>query len=1080
MARTFTSLAGPVPLLGRTQELRAIEGMMNAVEAGLGGMVAFCGEGGIGKTRLAEEVTARAVARGWSTAWGSGWPDGGAPPMWPWQEILSQLELPRAVQLLDDHGAAGELEPERFTRFRAVTSAVGEIANEGPVLMVLDDVHATDPGAQLLARLVIRSLRAVPALLVVTCRPMVDVPVDVREGLVNLLDEGTTVEVGGLDLDALVSLLDWAGAGAAQTRATELLELSGGNPLLALELVTHVGPAASTSVRTSVGRAGRFLSSRLDTLTADERTVLAAGALLGPGIDDRLVASVASVTRDVTEQDARAARQRGVEVGVLRRGGDGFVFSHGLLRDALLDSVSGDRLTLLHSRAADALEATRTPASIDRLTRVAHHRLAAANAAVVPDSGAVTAAVEATRVAARAISHRFAYEAAAELLDSAQRLHARTNHPAPAGLLLELAQMQLAGGHLTQARATFAQALHTADAEADPDVYAEAAIGLGGIWVFEHREPDAVAAFHGALRSALTHVSGARPDLAIRIRARLGAEELYMGTSGLDRVLEAVDEARSLGDPTALAEVLSLLHHTILGPDFVDERTPVASELIAIASANGDAVLTLMGVLWRTVDEFLLGAPTAERALTELRQRADGLGVRAVLYVVALIDVMLLMRAGRLDEAEAAAVRCVNVGMEVGDADAPAYFGAQLLAMRWLQGRTGEILPMAREVAASPTIISIDRAYPASVAALAANTGPAHYEEARRELDKLLKEGLDTIPPSSTWLLTMFAVVEAAARLEEPESAAVVYELTSPFAGLPTMASLAVVCFGSTERTLGLAARTIGRLDTAIGHLERAVEADRQLGNRPMLAITRADLGLTLLRRGAPGDRARAQELLSSAIEALDTMGLSGRVAMVEADVAAIDERSSPSIRSLRYSDGAWEVQAEGERVVVPDSAGMRHLARLLASPNEDIPAAELAGTGIETSRQEVLDREALVRYGHRIEALRREVDDAEADADIERAARLGVELDQLVEHVEASMGLAGKSRTFVDTSERARTAVQKAIRRAIDRIKLPAPNLGDMLARCVRTGTSCRYVPDESDDDGAAWLIVGPNGSTS
>ena len=129
-----------------------------------------------------------------------------------------------------------------------------------------------------------------------------------------------------------------------------------------------------------------------------------------------------------------------------------------------------------------------------------------------------------------------------------------------------------------------------------------------------------------------------------------------------------------------------------------------------------------------------------------------------------------------------------------------------------------------------------------------------HAEEARRELDKLLKEGIDTIPSSSTWLLTMFAVVEAAARLEEPESAAVVYDLVAPFAHLPTMASLAVVCLGSTERTIGLAARTVGRLDDAIAHLERAVEADRQLGNRPMLAVTRADLGLTLLRRGRPED----------------------------------------------------------------------------------------------------------------------------------------------------------------------------------------------------------------------------------
>ena len=119
------------------------------------------------------------------------------------------------------------------------------------------------------------------------------------------------------------------------------------------------------------------------------------------------------------------------------------------------------------------------------------------------------------------------------------------------------------------------------------------------------------------------------------------------------------------------------------------------------------------------------------------------------------------------------------------------------------------------------------------------------------------------------------------------------------------------------------------------------------------------------------------------------------------------------------------------------------------------------------------MDREALVRYGRRIEALRRELDEAEADADIERSGRLRIELDQLVEHVEASMGLRHRSRTFVDTSERARTAVQKAIRRAIDRIKLSAPRLGDMLSRCIRTGTSCRYEPD---DDRGDWLVVGPS----
>src|SRR5580765_6260070 len=167
MARSSTSLVGRVPLLGRMQELRAIEGSMNAVEAGIGGLVAFRGEGGIGKTRLAEEVRSRAAARNWSTAWGSGWPDGGAPPMWPWQEILQQLERADAAQLLDDEGDGARLEPERFTRFRAVTAALAEAAARQPVLVVLDDAHTTDPGALLLARFAVRSLRAAPALLLV-------------------------------------------------------------------------------------------------------------------------------------------------------------------------------------------------------------------------------------------------------------------------------------------------------------------------------------------------------------------------------------------------------------------------------------------------------------------------------------------------------------------------------------------------------------------------------------------------------------------------------------------------------------------------------------------------------------------------------------------------------------------------------------------------------------------------------------------------------------------------------------------------------------------------------------------------
>jgi len=55
---------------------------------GRGGVQLVVGEPGIGKTRLAEEVAALAGKRGLTVAWGRAWETGGAPPFYPWIEVL--------------------------------------------------------------------------------------------------------------------------------------------------------------------------------------------------------------------------------------------------------------------------------------------------------------------------------------------------------------------------------------------------------------------------------------------------------------------------------------------------------------------------------------------------------------------------------------------------------------------------------------------------------------------------------------------------------------------------------------------------------------------------------------------------------------------------------------------------------------------------------------------------------------------------------------------------------------------------------------------------------------------------------
>ncbi len=86
------------------------------------------------------------------------------------------------------------------------------------------------------------------------------------------------------------------------------------------------------------------------------------------------------------------------------------------------------------------------------------------------------------------------------------------------------------------------------------------------MWVNEHRNRSEHAAFMSLLHRA---AAGLGPDdhiLAVRLAVRIAARTLYSGTGSHERVTAAVDAARATGDPSVIAEALSLLLHTMLGP----------------------------------------------------------------------------------------------------------------------------------------------------------------------------------------------------------------------------------------------------------------------------------------------------------------------------------------------------------------------------------------------------------------------------------------------------------------------------------------------------------------------------------
>ena len=295
--------------------------------AGISALVTIVGDGGMGKTRLAEEAVDR--AEGFAVAWGSGWPGAGAPPLWPWQAVFEQLGATSEAELLD-HDAPTET--ERFARFRALSQTIAGVTADHPVLIVIDDAHEIDAGALLLARFVVRTLRTAPLAVIVAARPT---PGDTQAAMAEVARESIVVDLAGLGVDDIDALVAAAGAGGLENLGAALHALTAGNPFL-----LHEALAGSGNELAILERAGRRLEERLTGFGDDDLVVFGAGAVLAPAPDLRMVAEVAAAAPAAVHH----AYREGVRRGVLNPAPAApFTFVHDLLREAVRRSAPPDR-----------------------------------------------------------------------------------------------------------------------------------------------------------------------------------------------------------------------------------------------------------------------------------------------------------------------------------------------------------------------------------------------------------------------------------------------------------------------------------------------------------------------------------------------------------------------------------------------------------------------------------------------------------------------------------------------------------------------------------------------------------------
>ncbi|MDQ3610047.1 MAG: tetratricopeptide repeat protein, partial [Actinomycetota bacterium] len=309
------------------------------------------------------------------------------PPAW-------QTEVTRLLPELTNH--PGHVEPPRLdspgAQARFCAALVGTLAaalgtgrqgsSAGAVLAV-EDVHwADDSSAEVLAYLV-RRLREVPLLLVLTWRPeSVSRISGLRSAVTDAVRVGlaTDIELHRLDLPAVASLCAAALPGPPSEQTVgRLWQETGGLPLFViefLEVLRRGGRIQGEEQWRLPGGVRDLLEARLSGLSETTLQVLAAGAVLG---GDMTPAFVRSTSGRGEEEVVAALEEAVARAAILEtdRNGGSYEFRHDAMRRLVYDGTTLARRRLLHSRAADALAERRDGSAA---TVSAHLRLAGRDA----------------------------------------------------------------------------------------------------------------------------------------------------------------------------------------------------------------------------------------------------------------------------------------------------------------------------------------------------------------------------------------------------------------------------------------------------------------------------------------------------------------------------------------------------------------------------------------------------------------------------------------------------------------------------------------------------------------------------
>ncbi|MGY1704136.1 BTAD domain-containing putative transcriptional regulator [Geodermatophilus sp. SYSU D00697] len=640
----------PVPdgFVGRATELDALGAAWASAGAGRGTAVVVTGEPGIGKTRLVEAFAGRSGA---AVRWGRCAEIGGAPPYWPWQQVLGGL--PEALPGTDT-GARFALGLDTARRLRALASAA-------PLLVVLDDLQWADGDSLHVLEVVLSQLSDSRVLVALTCREEATGDPSLARvlGLAARVPGARRLELSGLaagEVGALVAAL--RGGPQDERTASAVAERSAGNPFFVTELAAL--PEGGGPVPAGVRDVVRL---RLAPLAAATRAALEAAAVAGR---DTSVGLLAAVLEGAADDAVPAALRAGLLVepvpGRVR-------VAHDLVREVLLADLGPVRRARLHGLLADALAAS--PAAATSAAAIAVHRSEAAAGA--PDPAAARACLTA---AAEALDRAGDDEAAA--LAARGLAHAGPGDgDTGADLQLVRGAALRRLGLIEASGAALAAAADLARRADDAARLARAAVtsaggGLGGYWatsgalaatdvslleeaaeLADELDPDLRSAVLAALAVQRASVgSPGGPELAARALAAARDRPTARPRAMVARFVahwtpawagERLEWARAMlrqrsGDPAAEATALHLLRCALLETTQAEESAAVSQRFTDLAVRRGDGDLLQLDAWWRA------GLALARGEAGRARELADAAVADAPTTSPAAADVTRMSR----------------------------------------------------------------------------------------------------------------------------------------------------------------------------------------------------------------------------------------------------------------------------------------------------------------------------------------------------------------------------------------------------------------------------------------------------